>query len=144
MAIRFSSADVSVMGRAAKGVKAMQLGKDDGVVMASPISNQDDVALFTDLGYAKLTRASCFDTQKRGGKGLKAISLLKNGSNGTAVAAAVCVCEPCGLLVTLRSGQSFSLSSEQLERADRNAKGSPAVLAVLGDTVVYAGRSLLA
>lgn len=144
MAIRFSSADVSVMGRAAKGVKAMQLAKGDGVVMASPISDQDDVALFTDLGYAKLTRVYCFETQKRGGKGLKAISLLKNGSSGTAIAAALCVSEPCNILVTLKSGQSFSLSSEQLERADRNAKGSAAVLAVLGDSVVYAGRSILA
>ncbi len=143
MAIRFSSADVSSMGRTAKGVKGMQLLKDDCIVLAAPISEQDDVALFTDLGYAKLTRAYCFETQRRGGKGVKAISLLKNGANGSCVAAAVCVSEPCSILVTLKSGQSFPLSTEQLERSDRNARGKPAVLAVLGDTVMYAGRSFL-
>ncbi len=144
MAIRFSSAEVSAMGRAAKGVKVMNISKEDGVVMASPIGEQDDIALFTDLGYAKLTKASCFDPQKRGGKGVKAITLLKNGTTGTGVASALCVSEPCGILVTLKSGQTFSLSSEQLKRGDRNSKGSSAVLAVMGDTVVSAVRSLLA
>ncbi len=40
MAIRFSSADVSSMGRTAKGVKGMQLLKDDCIVLAAPISNR--------------------------------------------------------------------------------------------------------
>ncbi|MFA5675649.1 MAG: DNA gyrase subunit A [Christensenellales bacterium] len=144
MAVRFSSADVPAMGRAAKGVKAMQLSKEDRVVMASPVGEQYDVAFFTDLGYAKLTKAYCFETQRRGGKGVKAITLLKNGSTGTCVAAALCTLGPCGMLVTLKSGQTFSLSTEQLARGDRNSKGGSAVLAVMGDTVVSAVRSLLA
>jgi len=144
MGIRFSSEDVNPMGRGAKGVKSINLQKSDCVVMAAPVSEQDDVALFTDLGYAKLMRVYLFETQKRGGKGLKAVSLLKNGSTGTYVAAALPVSEPCGIVVTLKSGQSFSLSSEQLNRQDRNAKGTAAVLAVLGDCVVSAGKSFLA
>ncbi len=144
MGIRFSSEDVNPMGRSAKGVKSITLQKGDCVVMAAPVSEQDDMALFTDLGYAKLTRVYLFETQKRGGKGLKAVSLLKNGTTGTYVAAAFPVSEPCGIVVTLKSGQSFSLSSEQLDRQDRNAKGSSAVLAVLGDCVVSAGKSFLA
>ncbi len=144
MGIRFNSGDVSAMGRAAKGVKSISLQKGDSVVMASPVNEQDDVALFTDLGYAKLTRVYLFETQKRSGKGLKALSLLKNGSTGTCVAAAFTISDPCGILVTLKSGQNFSLSSEQLDRQDRNGKGTSAVLAVLGDSVVFAGKSFLA
>lgn len=143
MAIRFSSSDVSAMGRAAKGVKIMQLADDAAIAMAFPISEQDEAAIFTDLGYAKLTRVSCFETQRRGGKGVKAITILKNGSTGSCVAAAFSVTKPCGILVTLKSGQVFSLSSEQLVRGDRNAKGSPAVLAVMGDVVASAWQSLL-
>jgi DNA gyrase/topoisomerase IV subunit A len=112
--------------------------------MAAPVGEQDDVAMFTDLGYAKLTRVYLFETQKRGGKGLKALSLLKNGSTGTYVAAAFTVSEPCGIIATLKSGQSFSLSSGQLDRQDRNSKGTSVVLAVLGDIVVSAGKSFLA
>ncbi len=144
MGIRFSSGDVSAMGRAAKGVKSVALQKGDSVVMAAPVGEQDDVALFTDLGYAKLTRVYLFETQKRGGKGLKAISLLKNGSNGNYIAAALPVSEPCGIVAALKSGQLVSLSSEQLERQDRNGKGASAVLAVLGDVVVSAVKSFLA
>lgn len=144
MGIRFSTEDVSAMGRAAKGVKSITLQKGDCVVMAAPVSEQDDVALFTDLGYAKLTRIYLFEKQKRSGKGLKAITLLKNGSSGTYIAAAFVVSEPCGIVVSLKSGQNFLLSSGQLDRQDRNAKGTSVVLAVLGDFVVSAGKSFLA
>ena len=143
MAIRFPSADVSVMGRSAKGVKSVQLSKGDSVVMASPIGEQDDLVMFTDLGYAKITRVYNFETQRRGGKGLKAVTLLKNESTGTCVAAAFCMSEPCGMIVTLKSGQSFTLSTEQLSRSGRTSKGESAVLAVLGDTVVSAYRYFL-
>lgn len=143
MAIRFPSADVPIMGRSAKGVKSMALGKSDGVVMASPVSEQDDIAIFTDQGYAKLTKAYNFETQRRGGKGVIAMAMLKNGSTGAYVAAALPVSEPCGIVVTLKSGTSFDLSTEQLERSGRTTKGSPAVMAVLGDCVVSAYRSFI-
>ncbi|NLT98093.1 MAG: DNA gyrase subunit A [Christensenellaceae bacterium] len=143
MAIRFSSSDVPAMGRVAKGVKAVALDKGDSVVMAAPIANDDEVAVFTELGYAKLTYVTEFETQHRGGKGVKAISFFKNGSTGTYVAAAFPVSEPCGVVVTLKSGQTFSLSSEELVRQDRVGRGSSVVLAVLGDIVVSAGKSFL-
>jgi DNA gyrase/topoisomerase IV subunit A len=119
------------------------LDKGDNVVMASPVANDDEIAVFTDLGYAKLTYVIEFEPQHRGGKGVKAISFFKNGSTGTFIAAAFPVSEPCGIVVTLKSGQSFSLSSEELERQDRVARGSSAVLAVLGDVVISAGKSFL-
>ena len=143
MGIRFSSADVSSMGRSAKGVKSIQLEKGDHVIMASPVNEQDDIVLFTDQGYAKLTKVNNFETQRRGGKGVKAINLLKNGSNGARIAAAFCTSEPCGIIVLLQSGQRFDLSSEDLERSGRTSKGTSAVLTVLGDCVVSAYRSFL-
>lgn len=143
MGIRFASTDIPVMGRSAKGVKAVALDKGDCVIMAAPVETDDEIALFTDLGYAKLTRVSDFEVQHRGGKGVKAVSFLKNGSTGASVAAAFPVSEPCGIVVTMKSGQSISLSSEQLERQDRAARGASAVLAVLGDSVVAAGKSFL-
>ncbi|MGI5919311.1 MAG: DNA gyrase subunit A [Christensenellales bacterium] len=143
MAIRFSSSDVPAMGRTAKGVKAVTLEKGDSVVMAAPIANDDEVAVFTELGHAKLTYVTEFESQCRGGKGVKAISFFKNGSTGTYVAAAFPVSEPCGVVVTLKSGQTFSLSSEEIVRQNRVGRGSSVVLAVLGDVVVSAGKSFL-
>ena len=141
MAVRFNSSEVSTMGRSAKGVKAVALDKGDAVVMASPVGEQDDLAIFTDLGYAKLTKAYQFETQRRGGKGVKAVTLSK--TTGNYVAATFIVSEPCGIMATLKSGQNVELSSEQLERAPRTGKGSSAVMAVLGDVVVSAGKYFL-
>lgn len=143
MAIKFPSSDVPVMGRSAKGVKSMALGKDDSVVMSSPIGEQDDIAIFTDLGYAKLTKTYSFEAQHRGGKGVIAMTIQKNGATGTYIAAAFPVSEPCGIVVTLKSGTSTDLSTEQLERSGRTTKGSPAVIAVFGDCVVSAYRSFI-
>ncbi len=143
MAIRFSSPDVSSMGRSAKGVKGITLGKEDSVVMASPINEQDDIAIFTELGYAKLTRVYNFETQHRGGKGVITMAIQKNGATGTYIAAAFPVSEPCSIAVALKSGQTFDLSTEQLERSVRTSKGSPAVMAVLGDYVVSAYKSFI-
>ena len=143
MGIRFSSSDIPVMGRSAKGVKAVALEKGDAVVMAAPVEADDEIALFTDLGYAKLTRVTDFEVQHRSGKGVKAVSFLKNGSTGSSVAAAFPVSEPCGIIVTMKTGQTVTLSSEQLERQDRAARGASAVLAVLGDSVISAGKTFL-
>ena len=143
MGIRFSSSDIPVMGRSAKGVKAVALEKGDGVAMAAPVETDDEIALFTDLGYAKLTRVTDFEVQHRGGKGVKAVSFLKNGSTGSSVAAAFPISEPCGIIVTMKTGQTVTLSSEQLERQDRAARGASAVLAVLGDSVISAGKTFL-
>jgi DNA gyrase subunit A len=131
------------MGRAAKGVKSITLGKGDSVVMASPISEQDDIAIFTELGYAKLTKVYNFEAQHRGGKGVIAMTIQKNGATGTYIAAAFPVSEPCSIAVALKSGQTFDLSTEQLERSPRTSKGSSAVMAVLGDYVVSAYRSFI-
>ncbi len=143
MAIRFASTDVTSMGRSAKGVKGINLDEGDSVVMARPIDAGDDLILFTDQGYAKLTKVSAFETQRRGGKGVKAVTMLQNGSTGTYVAAAFCTSEPCGIAITLGSGESIDLSSEQLERSGRTSKGKSAVLTVLGDAVVSAYKSFL-
>ena len=141
MAIRFSSADVSSMGRSAKGVKSIGLEKNDCVIMAEPVGDQDDLILFTDLGYAKRTKVYHFETQRRGGKGLKALTLQKNEATGTCVAAGFCTSEPCGMVATLKSGQSFELTSHELNASPRTSKGSPVVLAVLGDCVTSVYKS---
>ena len=141
MAVRFHSSDVSSMGRSAKGVKAVALEKGDSIVMASPIGEQDDLALFTDLGYAKLTKAYQFEAQRRGGKGVKVVTFSK--STGTYVAAAFIVSEPCGIVATLKSGDNVELSSEQLDRGPRTGKGTAAVMVVLDNVVISAGKYFL-
>ena len=135
MSIKFSSDDVSGMGRSAKGVKAISLETGDSVILASPVEDRDDVLLFTDLGYTKRSKATQFDVQRRGGKGVKAITLQKNGATGSRAAAALVMQQPGIIIVTLNSSQNFEVDSAQIACTGRASKGTPAVLAVLGDYV---------
>lgn len=143
MALRFPSSDVSSMGRAAKGVKSIALAAGDSVVMACPIGDRDDVMIFTDLGYTKRSKVSQWQTQRRGGKGVHALTLQKNGATGTRVAAALTISTPCNIVVSLNSGQHFSVSSQKIPCTGRASKGTPAVLAVMGDFVSDAYISFL-
>ncbi|MBT3318966.1 MAG: DNA topoisomerase 4 subunit A [Clostridia bacterium] len=135
MAVRFSSDDVSCMGRAAKGVKSISLPQGDTVVMACPIAERDDVMILTELGYTKRSKVSQFEIQRRGGKGVRAITLQKNGATGTRVAAALTISTPSDIIVSLNSGQHFTVSSGKIACTGRASKGTPAVLAVMGDFV---------
>ena len=109
------------------------------VVCAAPAQDSDDVISVTDLGYMKRTKASQFEMQRRGGKGLKAIGLQKNGGNGTCVAAALVLPEPGSIAVMLASGQQHTVASQDLAGGGtRTSRGSAVVMAVLGDTVTGA------
>ncbi len=138
MCVRFSSEDVSQMGRSAKGVKGIALSAGDSVVMASPIQSRDDVMIVTELGYTKRIKASQFETQRRGGKGVHAITLQKNGATGTRIACALALEGPADIVISLHSGQNFTVSTQNIACTGRTSKGSAEVLAVMGDYVTDA------
>ena len=144
MSVRFSSNDVSCMGRSAKGVKAITLEKGAQVIMSTPVEHRDDVLIFTDLGYTKRSKASQFEVQRRGGKGVKAITLQKNEATGSRAAAALVMQQPGTVHVLLNSSQHLEIDSSQISCTGRASKGTPAVLAVLGDYVeaAYAAVSI--
>jgi len=143
MAVRFCCSDISSMGRAAKGVKSIALAAGDSAILASPIEERDDVMIVTELGYTKRSKVSQFETQRRGGKGVHAITLQKNGATGTRVAAALTISSPCDIVVSLNSWQHFDIASSKILCTGRASKGTPAVLAVMGDFVVSAYASFL-
>ena len=71
--IRFSEDDVREMGRQASGVRGIKLREDDAVVGADAITSEDAVLLsITDQGFGKRTEVSNFNTQGRGGQGVRA------------------------------------------------------------------------
>ena len=87
MSIHFDN-DVPVMGRAAKGVRGIQLEKGDTVVMATQITEEGEVVTITDRGYAKRSLVVDYETQGRNGKGLKTFQFMKNYANGYEIVAA--------------------------------------------------------
>ena len=135
MAICFSLAEVSVLGRAAAGVKAIQLASADRAVACIAHDGEGEALLVTDRGYMKRCLLLDFDRQARGGKGLKAITFLKNGMNGEAIAAALPVREARAFTVFQKSGAQAAFNTEEIAIETRAGKGQPYVLAVMGDCV---------
>ena len=84
-AIRFRESDVRAMGRAAAGVKAIRLKRDDRIVGVNVIPSAGDGApellVVMDQGFGKRTPLREYKRQRRGGSGIKTAKLtLKNGA----------------------------------------------------------------
>jgi topoisomerase-4 subunit A len=77
--IRFDLGEVSVQGRAAKGVTALKIDSDDVVADALVLSPDEAadpelaIAVFTRSGRGKLSHLEQFPKQRRGGKGVRMI-----------------------------------------------------------------------
>lgn len=71
-AIRFDENDIRVMGRTARGVRAIKLREDDFIVGATKIFDENATILtVTEKGMGRRCAASSYRLQKRGGMGLK-------------------------------------------------------------------------
>ncbi|MEX1014428.1 MAG: DNA gyrase subunit A [Candidatus Paceibacterota bacterium] len=79
-AIRFKETDVRSMGRTAKGVKAINLKKDDRIAGADVIEKNSEgqrLLVLTSKGYGKQTPTEKYKNQKRGGTGIKTSKITK-------------------------------------------------------------------
>lgn len=72
MSIRFNEDDVRSMGRAARGVKAITLSKEDSVVAMEVLEKQtkDTILMVTTKGYGKRSEVEEYRVQSRGGVGI--------------------------------------------------------------------------
>lgn len=72
MSIRFNESDVRGMGRAARGVKGITLGKNDDVVGMEVIekNSKDTILMVTESGYGKRSAVDEYRVQSRGGVGI--------------------------------------------------------------------------
>ena len=77
-ALKFNEDNVRPMGRGARGVIAIKLGKDDFVVGADMIGENDKFILtVTENGIGKKSDLSLYRLQNRGGKGLINIKITE-------------------------------------------------------------------
>ncbi|MGI6153279.1 MAG: DNA gyrase/topoisomerase IV subunit A, partial [Christensenellaceae bacterium] len=130
MSINFRKEDISVMGRSGKGVGAIKLKKGADIVLCEQILSSDDreVLLMTEKGYAKKTPLSEFEEQGRNGKGLKAFNLM--GTNGMTIAGGMLLRNVAIITAVQKSGDLLTVSSEEVPEDARNTKGEQVVLAV--------------
>ena len=143
MSIRFPLSGVPVQGRIASGVRAMSVELSDEVCFASQFAKGDEVVLFSERGWAKRIPQLDFETQNRGGKGVRCFYFNKNGSNGRLLAGISILKEdtPCTLLISQLRSPATRLSSSEILLQNRSGRGMPYVMAILDDVVT--GLSVL-
>jgi DNA gyrase subunit A len=119
--IRFDEQQVRAMGRAAGGVKAIELSGDDQVVsMAVTEPGRDQVLSVCARGFGKRTPVEDFRPQNRGGKGIIAIDTSER--NGPLVGICLVKREDEVMLVTDR-GQTIRTRVAEIRETGRNAQG---------------------
>ncbi|MGG1515036.1 DNA gyrase subunit A [Paenibacillus oryzisoli] len=127
MSIRFREEEVNPMGRAAAGVRGIQLREDDEVVSAEWIyGDEGEVLVVTDLGYAKRSLVVDYPIQGRGGKGIITFE-FKEGKrvrpNGSALIRSFIVKMDYVITAVMSHGEKIKFSTETAPLEDRKAQG---------------------
>jgi DNA gyrase subunit A len=122
MSIRFDEDDVRAMGRAARGVKGVTLGKDDKVVGMEIISkdSKETILIVTANGFGKRTSMEEYRLQGRGGVGL--ITQKTTDKVGHVVSARL-VNDKHQILMTTNSGQAIRMRCSDISTISRNTQG---------------------
>jgi DNA gyrase subunit A len=138
MAIRFLESDMRPIGRAAMGVKSIELDDGDSVVAMSILENGAQVLSLTQLGYGKRTEIEEYRVQSRGGKGIKAMNLTdKTGL----LASQLLVHEGEDLLLITDDGTIIRTPVSAISVQGRNTQGVRIMRVDDGSKVVCVARA---
>ena len=121
LAIRFREQDVRSMGRAARGVRGIALGRGQEVVGMVVVDSEDtEILALTERGYGKRTPIGEYRRQQRGGKGL--ITIKCSARNGRLVGVRGVTAEE-ELMVITRRGTLIRIAVDSVSRLGRNTQG---------------------
>lgn len=132
-ALCFEESDVREMGRAARGVAGMRLGKGDRIIGMEVIDNNPTILTICENGYGKRTNFDEYRVQRRGGKGI--INIKTTSRNGHVVGF-MKVNEKDEIIQGTQTGMIVRLSVKDVRAIGRNTQGVRLVRVKEGDKVV--------
>ncbi|MFH2201948.1 MAG: DNA gyrase subunit A [Elusimicrobiota bacterium] len=137
MAIRFREDQVRVMGRSARGVRGIRLGKggkDDIVVgmQTSPPGAKPSLLTVCEHGYGKRTDLAEYRGQGRGGGGV--ITIKTTERNGVVIGVKLMTDED-DLMVMTTGGMTVRMHCKTIKTISRNTQGVRLVRLKPGDKV---------
>ncbi|MDU0200049.1 MULTISPECIES: DNA gyrase subunit A [Paenibacillus] len=140
MSIRFREEEVNPMGRAAAGVRGIQLKEDDDVVSAEWIyGDEGEVLVISDLGYAKRSLVVDYPIQGRGGKGILTFE-FKEGKrvrpNGTGLIRTFIVKMDYQITAVMSNGEKLRFSTETAPLEDRKAQGKQLIPVTKTESII--------
>ncbi|MTV50609.1 DNA gyrase subunit A [Heliobacillus mobilis] len=139
MAVRFPEGDVREMGRTTRGVKGIELSKDDFVVAMETFKDDDkiDLLMITESGMGKRTAVEEYRSQHRGGKGIISMRLTQK----TGLMAGIKVVRPGDeLMVISAEGVIIRLNVDEISRFSRVTQGVSIMKINPNDKVVAVAR----
>jgi len=122
MSIRFEEDQVRSMGRGARGVKGINVGKDDHVVGLEIFNkeNKGTVLAVTSHGYGKRTEIAEYRTQTRAGVGI--ITQKTTDKVGQVVGTRM-VADEDDLMIITSKGQVIRMPAKNISVLGRNTQG---------------------
>lgn len=122
-AIAFSESDVRSMGRAAGGVRAINLEGDDEVVsMELDIDQSRKMLVITEKGFGKRTALDEYRLQARGGKGIATYDKTKFAKTGYLVGATL-VSDDDELMIINSDGVIIRVKAGDVSTSGRTTQG---------------------
>jgi len=122
MSIRFSEDDVRPMGRAARGVKGINISGGDEVVSMEVLENESNksILILTALGSGKRTEISEYRPQSRGGVGIITQKTTEKTGN---VVGTLIVSEENDIMIVTDKGQVIRTRCKEISLLGRNTQG---------------------
>ncbi|MGB8506893.1 MAG: DNA gyrase subunit A [Pyrinomonadaceae bacterium] len=137
LAIRFDEEGVRAMGRAARGVRGIDLRKDDYVVSVAAVSADDSERMLSvsECGFGKQTSITTYRLQSRGGKGV--INMKTTEKTGKVVAVFP-VEEESDIMIITQHGKLIRIEATDIRKTGRSAQGVRLIKTDGGDKVTSA------
>jgi len=125
MAIRFDEKDVRSMGRPARGVRGIDLGKNDYVVGTAVTPKEHEAGAYrilaiTENGFGKRTDVEEYRLQTRGGKGVKNMAVTARIGR---VSSIQLVDDSSELMVISQFGKIIRIDTKTIRAAGRATQG---------------------
>ena len=143
IAIRFDEEGVRPMGRAARGVRGIDLRKDDFVVSVCAVSREDNERMLSvsEFGYGKQTKIADYRLQSRGGRGV--INMKSTPKTGKVVAV-FAVEDDSEIMIITQQGKLIRIEANDIRKTGRSASGVRLIKTDGGDKVTSASLLELA
>ncbi|MCR9103766.1 MAG: DNA gyrase subunit A [Gammaproteobacteria bacterium] len=136
-AVRFRETDVRAMGRTARGVRGIKLGRDHQMISLIIPAEGGKVLTVSETGYGKRTAVEDFPTKGRGNKGV--IAMQCSERNGRMVGA-VQVFPGDELMLISNQGTLVRTRTDEVSEQGRNTQGVRVVRTKEGETLVGVER----
>ncbi len=135
-AVRFHEEEIRLMGRAARGVRAMRLAPEEAVCGALSIDREEAryLVTLTDNGVGKRSEFADFTAKHRGGKGMRCQKL--GGKAGEKLVGIAAVEEEDDLILIASDGKLVRVHAQQISLVGRNSNGIYVMRPEEGETLI--------